>query len=216
MCDIEIEEGVGVVSGAGSAQSSLEEVEVVVVDMVSRIAEGEGVGVGAAAAHRTPAESLNSLEESGSWLEVGVLLLAVGVVIVVVVSTIEVEELLKVRGLDISPYDSVLGVGVRVGVVGAGVVLAGVVMAEALVVWVELAVVAGVPRRFVLRRISFACRISCRLRINSRRVLVLFSIVVVFATGMGVSVGGVVSAGVVAVAVCRCSAFRCRSFARRC
>ena len=65
MCDIEIEEGVGVVSGAGSAQSSLEEIEVV-VDMVSRIAEGEGVGVGAAAAHRSPAESLNSLEESGS------------------------------------------------------------------------------------------------------------------------------------------------------
>ena len=148
-------DGVGVLSGAGSAHSSegdWSDFEVVGV-RESRISEGVGVGAGAASAH-------SSLLALALGL-IGVLTLAMSIdgdardsVVEMGVVVVEMEVVVVDMGVAVIEVE-VVGVEVEVVVVEMGVAGVGV------------EVVGGFSRRrFSFRRLSFACRISCRRLIN--------------------------------------------------
>ena len=150
VCVRDIDDGVRVMGGAGSAHRS-RETGVVVGVRVSLVLEGLGVGVGAGSAQ-------SSLDVVGLVVVVGALLLeglGVGVGAGSAQSSIGGEKL-NAGALG----DSIGGVG------GVEVLVAVVVVGV---------IVGGVRRCFALRSRSFACRISCRRRIIFwRRVVVLF------------------------------------------
>ena len=113
-----MDDGVGVMGGAGSAHRSLVVVDVVGVRSI-RIAEGEGVGVGAASAH-------SSLEVLVPCVIVGALRSAAGVVGVV---TLEFVTAFGVAGVDgMRLGDGVVDDVVSSGGDGVGDLVAGMVM----------------------------------------------------------------------------------------